>query len=278
MVEAYAFFAAFTAQILIMSVLLPAWFVSNLRAKLARLPAGRLAQVYPDVDANQVLEQFITRYRVLTTGIAVLGLLLLGWLLIGAWRAGWNKDVAGFLSTGYFMVAMLLPLLVFGRSRFNKQHRLAEGKRTAILQRRGLFDFVSPFVVFLAVLTYFLYVAFLFYIEQHPFPGYAGPLINIIGVTLIYAMNAFCLYMVMHGKKGPLDTHEGRLHTIGLVARGSVCSCIVIVVALSLTHVFRMQELKSWEPFAGSIFYIIIAALASLGFAAPPGKQQAEPA
>ena len=49
---------------------------------------------------------------------------------------------------------------------------LPEGKRKAILQRRGLFDFVSPFIVFLAVLSYFLFAAFVIYIRQHPFPGF----------------------------------------------------------------------------------------------------------
>ena len=31
------------------------------------------------------------------------------------------------------------------------KHSLPDSKRKAILERRGLFDFVSPFVVFLAV-------------------------------------------------------------------------------------------------------------------------------
>ena len=38
--------------------------------------------------------------------------------------------------------------------------RSQETKRKATLQRRGLFDFVSPSVVYLAVLSYFLFVAY----------------------------------------------------------------------------------------------------------------------
>ena len=44
MVEAYAFLAAFAVQILVMSVLLPMWFIRYLRAQTARFPAERLAQ------------------------------------------------------------------------------------------------------------------------------------------------------------------------------------------------------------------------------------------
>ena len=280
MIEVYAFIAAFTVQILVVSVLLPTWFIRNVRVRMARVPADRLALLYPGMDVRPAMDRLLTQFRVLTSGIAMLGLLLLGWLFIDPWREGWNRDVAGLLSTGYFIAAIMLPLLVFGRSmaRINKAHKLAEWKRTAILRRRGLLDFVSPFVVFLAALTYFLYVAFLFYIEQHPFPGYAGPFINIIGVTLVYAINAIGVYIVLYGKKSPLDTHEGRLHAMGLAVKGAVYSSILIVVALSLGHLFRMLELKSWEPFAGSVFYAVIAVLASMGFAAPPRKPQMDPA
>ena len=278
MIEAYAFLAAFTIQILVMSILLPTWFIRNFRAKMARIPADRLAQLYPGVDAANALERFLARYRALTRGIAMLGLLLLGWLISDTWRAAWNQDKSGLLATGYFFVAMGLPILLFARSMegFNKVHRLAEGKRTAILQRRGLFDFVSPFVVFLAVLSYFLFAAFLIYIEQHPFPGFAGFFINIGVITLAYAVNAFVVYITLYGRKSPLDTHADRLNTIGLVVKGTVYSCILIVVGLSLNFSLRLLDLKSWDPVAGCLFWAIFAILVSMGFAAPLRKPEAD--
>jgi hypothetical protein len=279
MIEAQLFLAAFTVQVLVMSVLLPAWYIRSFRLQFSRLPADRLAQLYPDEDAGRALERFLTQYRLLTLGIAMLGLSVLGWLFSGPWHAEWNRDVAGLLGTGYFIFATLLPFIVFRRSiaRFNNV-RLAEARRTAVLRRRGLFDFVSPFVVFLAVLSYFLYVAFLFYIDRHPFPGFAGPVINIVGMTLIYALNAFVVYIVLYGRKSPLETHADRLHKIGLAVKGIIYSCILMVVGLSLSHLFRMLELKSWEPFAGSVFYALFAVLISMGFASPLRKPEMEPA
>ena len=158
----------------------------------------------------------------------------------------------------YFFAAGLLPLLlvVWVGVRFNKEHKrsLPDGKRAAILQRRGLFDFVSPFAVFLAGLSYFLFAAFVIYIQQFPFPGFAG-LINLGAVTLVYAINAFVVYTMLYGrKKNPLETHAGRLHAIGLTVKSSVYSCIVIVVYLSLNFSLRLLDLKRWEPFALSIF------------------------
>ena len=124
----------------------------------------------------------------------MLGLLLLGWLFSYMRRPDWDDGPVEVLVTVYFLAAQMLPLglVVWLGVRFNKEHKrsLPEGKRKAILQRRGLFDFVSPFIVFLAVLSYFLFAGFVIYIQQHPFPGFAG-LINIGAITLVYAVNAF---------------------------------------------------------------------------------------
>jgi magnesium-transporting ATPase (P-type) len=279
MIEAYAFLAAFTVQILVMSVLLPAWFTRNIRVQAARYPAERLAQLYPGADVGHARERFLAQYRALTTGIAVLAFLLLVWLFSDVWRADWNPGKAEALITLYFLAAFMLPVLLFARfvARFNKEHKPAERKRTAILQRRGLFDFVSPLTVFVAVLSYFLYATFVIYIEQHPFPGFAGALINIGVMTLLYALNAFAVYISLYGKKGnPFETHAGRLHTIGLAVKGFVYSCIVMVVYLSLNHSLRLLDLRSWEPFALSIFFALCALLASMGFAAPLRKPEAD--
>jgi hypothetical protein len=150
------------------------------------------------------------------------------------------------------------------------------GKRTATLQRRGLFDFVSPIVVFLAVLVYFLLAVLVIIIKKHPFPGFGG-FINLGIITLIYAVNAFTVYWVLYGRKrNPLETNAGRLRTIGLVVKSSVYSCIVVGVFVSLTLSLGLLDLKRWQPFALSVFFIICALVTSMGFVAPPRKPEAD--
>jgi hypothetical protein len=280
MIETYAFLAAFTVQILVVSVLYPAWFIRYLRMQATSLPAERLAQLYPGVDLGHAQERFLTQYRALTTSIAVLGLLLLGWLFSYMRRPDWGYGPVEVLVAVYFLAVQMLPLflVVWLGVRFNKEHKrsLPEGKRTASLQRRGLFDFVSPFVVFLAVSSYLLFAAFVIYIQQHPFPGFAG-LINIGAITLVYALNASVVYMMLYGKKrNPFETHARRLHAIGLTVKSSVYSCIVIVVYLSLNFSLGLLDLQRWGPFALSIFFVITALLASMGFIAPPRKPHAD--
>src|SRR6266852_4979297 len=107
MIEAYAFLAVFTVQILAMSVLYPAWFIRYWRVQATSIPAERLAQLYPGVDPGLPRERFLTRYRALNTGIAVLGLLLLGWLCGYMRRPDWNDGPVEALVAVYFMVQAL---------------------------------------------------------------------------------------------------------------------------------------------------------------------------
>lgn len=269
MIEANALLAVFTLQILTMSVLYPAWFIRYLRLQATSIPAGRLAQLYPGVDLGLARERFLTRYRALNTGIAVFGLLLLGWLFSYVRRSDWGDRPVEVLIGVYFLVQALLPLSLVIRHgvRFNKLRKspLLEGRRKAILQRRGLFDFVSPFMVVLAVLSYVLFVAFVIYIQRHPFPGFAG-LTSIGVITLVYALQIYVVYAVLYGKKpNPFETHAGRVHTIGLVVKSCVYSCIACVVFFSLNFTLPLLDLQRWEPFALSVFLVIIALLSLMG-------------
>lgn len=197
MIETYAFLAAFTAQILAMSVLYPAWCIRYVRAKATDFPTERFAQLYPGVDHSKTLERHLTLFRVLNTSIAVLGLLLLGWMFGNVQRPDWDDGPGKDLAAVYFLLQSLLPhfLIALLGVRYSQvlKRLVPEGKRKAILQRRGLFDFVSPFIVSLAVMGYVVFAAFAVYVEQNPFPGFGGALFKIGGVTLMYAtMRSSC--------------------------------------------------------------------------------------
>jgi hypothetical protein len=278
MIEAYAFLAAFTVQVLAMSVLCPAWFIRYLRAQAMSIPAERFAQLYPGVDFSRTVERYLTRYRLLNTGIAVLGLFPLAWLFSYTQRPDWDDGPVEALVGAYFMV-QAFPMVLFAL--FGVMHRkalknLLEAKRKASLQRRGLFDFVSPFAVFLSVLSYFLFVAYVLYIEQNPFPGFHG-YITIGVITLGYALNAFGVYKVLYGRKfNPFETHASRLHMMGLSVRGLVYSGFLCVVYLSLNFTLVLLDLQRWEPFAQSVYLVICALFSFIGFAAPPRRLEAD--
>jgi hypothetical protein len=274
MIETYGFLAVFTAQVLAMSVLYPARFSRYVRVQANSLPAERLAKLFPGVDLKLSTDRFLTRYRAVNIGIAVLGLLLLGLLFNYMRRLDWNDGPVIALSAAYFMIQMLPLLFVTWLGfRLSKVHKpsLLEGKRKATLQRRGLFDFISPFVVFLAVLSYFLFVAFVMYFQREPFPGFA-----LIGVlTLTYASQTFVVYRTLYGKKSnPFETHAGHLHKIGLAVKTNVYGCIVCSVFFAFVFSVDLLDLKRWVPLAQSVCLLITTFLVLMSLSTPRASSE----
>ncbi|MBB6091683.1 hypothetical protein HNQ60_000529 [Povalibacter uvarum] len=275
MIEAYAFLAMFLVQILAMSALLPVWFIRFVRRQATRYPVERFAQMYPGVDLDAGRERFLIQYRAVNIGIVVIGFSLLVWFFSYLQRPDWSDGPVEGLVAAYFGVQALpicvLAVLGFRFKRQVLKHSEPEARRKATLQRRGLFDFVSPFLVFLAVLSYFLFVAFTLYIGQQPFPGFAGALINIGIVTLVYALEAACVYMILYGKKiNPIETHADSVRMMGLSVKACVYACIACVAFLSLNFTLVLLDLQRWEPFALSAFLVLCALLSLMGMTAPP--------
>jgi MFS family permease len=269
MFETYAFLAVFTLQILAMSVLYPAKLSKYVRAQATSIPTERLAQLYPNVDLDLARERILSRYRKVNTGIAVIGVLLLGWLFSYVRSLQWDEDPVLIAISLYFSLQML-PIAVFAwlGFKFNKTHKrmLLERQRTATLERRGLFDFISPPTVGLAIASYVLFVGFVIYVQPKPMPGFA-----LIGVlTLVYLSQAFVIYRSLYGKKtNALETHSRRVHTIGLRVKVSVYSSIVAVVFFAIIFTFDLFDLKRWVPLAQSVCLLISTFLCFMSLSSP---------
>jgi MFS family permease len=272
MFETYAFLAVFTLQILAMSVLYPARLSRYVRAQAASMPIERLAPLYPNVDLDLARERILSRYRKVNTGIAVLGVLLLGWLFSYMRSLQWHEGAVVVAISLYFSLQML-PIAVFTwlGFKFNKTHKrmLVERQRRATLERRGLFDFISPLTIVVALASYFLFTASVTYVQPKPLPGFA-----LIGVlTLVYVSQAFVIYRALYGKKtNALETHARRVHTIGLTVKVSVYSSIVAVVFFAIIFTFDVLDLKRWVPLAQSVCLLITTFLCLMSLAAPPPR------
>ena len=275
MTEVYAFLAALAVQILALSVLHPSWFTRYWRTQLGRVSAERLAELYPGTDVSGELLRFAARYRALNALIAALGVLLLGWLFRYMQRPDWSDGPVETLVSVYFFLQVLpLGLVVWVALRRNLLFATSrERKRTAQLERRRLFDFVSPLAVVLALLGYVAFVLFVARIQQRPFAGFAGALLNIGVVTLLYALNAVVVYATLYGKRlNTLETHALRVQRIALTVKSCVYSCIACVAFLSLNFSLVLLDLQRWEPFALSVFFVICALICMMGLA-PPVRQ-----
>jgi hypothetical protein len=280
MIEVYLFLAAFTAQILGMSVLVPSRFARLIRTGWKNIPAERLAELYPGVDVGQAHERFLDRYRAVNTVVAGLGLLLLGWFMSYMQRPNWDLGAVSGMGTAYVMLQNFpFILLAWFTHRFNKVHRrlLREPKRKAVLQRRGLFDFISPSTVLLAILAYLQYAAVIFYAARHPFPGFGGAFANIGTVSLMYILlGAIVVKLHYRKKKDPLQTNADRIRMVRGVANFYAWVCILMSVLLSFSMLQKLLKLETWGPFAGTVYFLIITLLLLHGFSAPPRQPEGD--
>lgn len=278
MIEAYSFLAAFPFQILAMSVLMPAWFIRYVRAQFDRVPAERLRQLSSSVDHRQVLERYLHRYRAMNIVIALLGVPLMIWLFIYFQRTNWSDGPVEALVGAYFALqALPFGYVVFvGARHADVIKQLSVPKRSAPLERRHIFSFVSPISLALALAGYGLFAAYVVYIARNPFPGFA-PYATIGIVTLVYALNALCVYWQLYGRKlNPFEPHASRTRMIGLGVKASVYSCIAMVAFLALNLTLVRLDLQRWEPFALSIFLGISALLCAFSFAPPRDSEASQ--
>jgi MFS family permease len=277
MIEAYAFLVMFAFQILAMSIVLPAWVGRNVKAKAKDFPAARFEQLYPGVDHQRIRERYLRIYRVANAVIVVLGLALLGWLFNYMQSPDWDDGPVEARVGAYFLLQALPMICIAVLSiRYGQLlERLLDAKRKATLKRRGLFDFVSPFTVALAALSYILFVAYVMVIAQDPFPGFAGPLANIIPITMVFALQAFGVYYLLYRRRvDPLETSESRIHTTGVGVRACVYMCIACVVNLSINFTLVRMDLQRWEPFAQSAFFVLTAIFAFMAITASPRQPE----
>lgn len=265
MIEVYLFLAVFPVQILAMSVLYPVWFARVIRTALAKIPDERLAEFYPGTDVVQAHERFLVGYRAANVVIAMLGLALLAWFVSYMQGPDWDEGRVGGTLTAFFLLQNLpIVIAAWFTIRFEKVHRRApqEAKRKAILQRRGPFDFVSPLIVLLAMLSYFQFVAITLYVARHPFPGFAGPFVNIAMVTVIFVVGAFGTYWMLYVRKSdPLQTHADRMGMFRVVVNTYAWMCILIPMFLSVEFARKLLDLATWGPFAGTAGFLILSML-----------------
>lgn len=253
MIEAYAFFAAFAVQILVASVLHPAWFTRYVCAKAE-------AQ-FPGWDGKS-LDRYLTLYRVTNVLIGLLGLALLGWLFNHMRSPDWQIVPVMRLLAGYSVAQMLPFVLASLIGNWIKRNALLHSpppaKRTASLQRRGLFDIVSPFTVFLAVVGYVAFAAFMINVQQHPVTGFSGYYLLRV-ITFAFGLNAFVVYWLLYRRKRwPLETQAYRMQAVEVQVRIVFYLTIGITVFFFLFAALTLLHLMRWAPLAMSVYFVIV--------------------
>jgi hypothetical protein len=245
-------------QILVVSVLNPALLIRYTCGWAANYGSEKFAQLSPDFDYDRFIARFVAGYRAANIVIAVAGLFMLGWLTKLVRQPDWVTAVVDPLV--WFFLLQMAPLALTALYAVVRYRKLLlqpsqEVKRKATLQRRGLFDFVSPFAVYFALASYVLFVVVAIYLDLNVYKNTSLSrhcISALIGVTLIYAANAFVIYKYLYGRRNPLVTQEARVHTIGVRVKGGIYSSIAIAWFISIFGILGQPGLTDWRPFRAS--------------------------
>jgi hypothetical protein len=263
MIEMYGFIAAFTAQIIFFSVLGPLRVTDVLREQIQRFIAEQAPPIDSEVAARVDRRMRLLRWLGLATSLVGVALLIA--MIRYMLRPDWTDGPLEAVVPAYFGIQALPTLLaVLVASRFHGvlKRSLPAQNRKALLQPRGLFDFVPRSAVALAGLAYLLYIALLAYIEKHPFPGFAGLPLNAAVVTLMYVMMAVAIYTTIRKmSSSPLQGREDRMRAVGVAVQVCVYACIVGVVNISMNMTLILLDQQRWEPTFGCIGFILMGLL-----------------
>jgi hypothetical protein len=266
MIEMYAFIAAFTAQIIFFSVLGPLRVIEVLREQIQQFIAEQAPPIDPEAASR--VDRRLRLFGRLGLATAVVGLLLLVALIRYMLRPDWTDGVPEAVVPFYFLLQVLpttLAVATAGMFHAELKRALPQATRKALLQPRGLFDFVPRTAVALAIVVYCLYIGLLLYIARHPFPFFAGFVINAGMITLMYAAVAFGIFWTIRRMaSSPLQGREDRMRAVGVAVKVAVFVCILSVVNISLNMTLILLDEQRWEPTFQVIGLILFGVLSRL--------------
>ena len=221
-------------------------------------PPSTYPKLYP--RPIEYYEKAGRNYRIMNWFILLAGLLILA-VLLGYSRSGkWDHAIAMSYFLVQFLPVMLLDLSSLKESRLMRSEN-ARTTRRAELHPRRLFDFISPTMIGMAVITYIAFVLLVLYIGQFGFPWFGGYW-NIVFVTIANLCFAGIIFRCMYGKKpNPHQAPEDRIKYIETIVKIVVFVSIAGTVFIALNVVLAALDLSNFQPVAQSLYFQLLAVI-----------------
>jgi uncharacterized MAPEG superfamily protein len=251
--DTYLLYMVFLGQILVLSFYFPRKILGLINKSMQQHPRDVYPKLYPIEE--KVIKAKLNVFNVFNTLVISVGLAILAVSIINS-----SDDLAGWDDQGVllcFLMLQYLPMLYLGTQAFSylklMREKYANEHRIADFQPRKLLDFVSKQLITTAIFSYLLCVLTVFYFVQNPFDGFAG-LVNILGVSGLYAGLGFAIYQKLYGKKhNPLQTSEDRSFETTVVIKLLVLTAICSSLYFSISLVLASMDMRD----LGNVIYSI---------------------
>jgi len=242
----YLLYMVFIGQIIVLSFYFPRKILGVINTSMQQHPRDAYPKLY--LLEEKVIKGKLNLFNIYNSLVMMIGLTILAVSIINN-----SDDLIGWDDQSVllcFLMLQHLPLLYLGTQgvdylKLMREQNTSE-QRIADLKPRKLFDFVSMPFICTAVFSYGLCVATILYFVQYPFDGFAG-LVNILGVTALYAGLGFAIYIKLYGKKhNPLQTGQDRSFETTIVIKililTAICSSLYLAISLILASM-NLREL-----------------------------------
>jgi len=263
------FYAVLASQVYILSVHYPRKISARVAYMLDNFPPAEYPKLYPNFHAGYVETQHLKMrvYSVINYVIALVGIGILAAMISSDYRPAAKGGDEIFVMLYFFL--QTIPLLYISWKE-HCQYRLMrltfdDKKRVADLARRGLFDYVSPVYVAVALMLYGGWLVF--YLYQ------AGPIAvweakhyitfgTITGMNIFYSVTIFAF---VSGKKiDPYKAPKDQQRHAESVIKVMVFSSIMISIFLALTQAADEYAFEIFDPVVTS-FYMQLCVVFGLG-------------
>lgn len=252
------FYVVFLSQILLISFYYPAKIYKRMRYVFDTYPPSAYPKLYP--KPIEFYDRARRNYRNVNILILLAGLSILVALSVYSH----DSDLHNAIALGYFFVQMF-PVMLLDLSSL-KEFKLMRNvnsrtTRKAELHPRRFFDFFSPVLFGIAVITYIAFVLLIVYVNQFGFEWFGGYW-NIVWVTVMNLFFAAVLLWHMYGKKlNPHQAYEDRIRQIKTVAKIMIFTSIAATVFGGLSISLSALDVRHLLPIFLSIYFQILAVI-----------------
>jgi len=260
------FFAIFISQIVLISYYYPKKTYDRNIHVLRTYPASEYPKLYqhsPYADPVKALHKTIRRNFALSIAIAVFGLSLMLAMVISGYAPSGIKENKHIAFVMLFSMLQALPYIFLEITTYNwykAMRRAAKGStRKAELSPRKLFDFISPFYIVVAVLVFFVWLAYYLYNKGFSAPWDWQTSVTVFGMTGMNLLLIGLGYKLLRGTKlDPHQAYKDQRQLIKTIIRVYVFTSIMMSTQLIVFDMINLNGWDKFEPVALSIYFQII--------------------
>jgi hypothetical protein len=257
------FLLLFISQIWLLSYYLPGKIIGRIKLVIYTYPPQDYPKLYPkSLDAMTL---GLSIYKGLNVAILFVGiaLLVLQGIEFSTWKEQSNVWEGMPLMYGMLQCLPFLLLEIWGYKQFKLMRQSDHRKvRTAVLQARGLFDFISPLVLVLTLLLFLASIVINLYLPDFAFHLNADVMVIVGAILLANGVIAASIYYSVYGKKqDPYQADQDRFKQIKVVTRSGVSVSLMVSVYLIGKVLSDTYQMESVEIILNSIYFQVLALL-----------------